>query len=97
VGLTLATDGIVGELTERGIGDHRLRVFTGSGTDEVVGSDQDPVAAEDREFVDVVLGRVDAWPPTSSPSTTGPSCSPTSPPGVCPPRPCRRCSSSPAP
>ena len=58
VSLQLVVEGAVVELVERGLVDHELRVTTAGGV-QVVQSDQDPVAAEDREFVDVLLGRSD--------------------------------------
>jgi predicted dehydrogenase len=57
VALHLVADGLVVELAERSLTDHELRVVTADGED-VVRSDEDPIRAEDREFVDVVLGRV---------------------------------------
>lgn len=56
VGLQVVTEGRVVELSERSLTDHSLRVVTADG-EEVSRSDEDPVAAEDREFVDVLLGR----------------------------------------
>ncbi|MDP9428456.1 MAG: Gfo/Idh/MocA family oxidoreductase [Actinomycetota bacterium] len=56
VGLQVVADGRVVELSERGLDDHELRVVTADG-EEVVRTDEDPIAAEDREFVDVLLGR----------------------------------------
>ncbi len=56
VGLQVVAEGRVVELSERSLTDHELRVVTADG-EEVVRSDEDPVAAEDREFVDVLLGR----------------------------------------
>lgn len=53
VGLRLVADGRVVELRERGLSDHELHVDDL----QVVRSDQDPVAAEDRAFVDALLGR----------------------------------------
>ena len=57
VALQVVTDGCVLELSERGLTDHELRVTTADG-EEVLRSEQDPIATEDREFVDVLLGRV---------------------------------------
>ena len=57
VALHLVADGLVVEISERGLTDHELRIVTGDG-EEVVRSDQSPIATEDREFVDVLLGRV---------------------------------------
>ncbi len=57
VALHLVADGLAVEITERSLTDHELRVVGADG-EEVVRSDQDPIAAEDREFLDVVLGRV---------------------------------------
>ena len=58
VGLHLVGDGYAVELAESAIVDHELRITDRSGT-TVERSDQDPVAAEDRAFVDAVLGRGD--------------------------------------
>jgi hypothetical protein len=58
VGLQVVADGRVVELSERSLDDHRLRVVTADG-EEVQRTDADPIAAEDREFVDVLLGRAD--------------------------------------
>ena len=57
VALHLVADGLVVEIAERSLTDHELRVITADGED-VVRSDEDPILAEDREFLDVVLGRV---------------------------------------
>jgi predicted dehydrogenase len=57
VALHLVAEGLVVELVERSLTDHELRVVTVDGED-VVRSDEDPILAEDREFLDVVLGRV---------------------------------------
>jgi predicted dehydrogenase len=57
VALHAVADGLVVEVSERGLTDHELRIATADG-EEVVRSDQDPIAVEDREFVDVLLGRV---------------------------------------
>jgi myo-inositol 2-dehydrogenase/D-chiro-inositol 1-dehydrogenase len=56
VGVQVVAEGRVVELAERSLTDHELRVVTADG-EEVSRSDEDPVAAEDREFVDVLLGR----------------------------------------
>ena len=56
VALHVVTDGRVLEISERGLNDHELRLTTSDGT-EVLRSEQSPIAAEDREFVDVLLGR----------------------------------------
>ena len=56
VGLQVVTEDRVVELSERSLTDHSLRVVTADG-EEVCRSDEDPVAAEDREFVDVLHGR----------------------------------------
>jgi myo-inositol 2-dehydrogenase / D-chiro-inositol 1-dehydrogenase len=55
VGLQLVTEGLAVEVTERGQSDHELRVSDADG-EETTGSGQDPVAVEDREFLDVLLG-----------------------------------------
>ena len=57
VALHLVADGLAVEIAERSLTDHELRVVTADG-EEVHRSDEDPIAAEDREFLDVVLGRV---------------------------------------
>jgi len=54
--LQAVADGVVVEVSERGISDHELRIATAEG-EEVLRSDQDPIAVEDREFLDVLLGR----------------------------------------
>jgi predicted dehydrogenase len=59
-GLHLVADGIVLELSERSLTDHELRVFHGAGDEEVLGSDEDPIAREDREFLDVLAGHAPA-------------------------------------
>ena len=59
VGLQLVAEGMVVELVERSLTDHELRVVTGSG-EQVVQSAQDPVAQEDRAFVDALRGDADA-------------------------------------
>ena len=56
VALHLVAEGRVLEISERGLTDHELRVAGGDGTD-VLQSETDPIAAEDREFIDVLLGR----------------------------------------
>lgn len=58
VGLHLFAEGTAVELLERGLGDHELRVRTGDG-EHVAQSDQDPVAREDRAFLDALRGDVD--------------------------------------
>lgn len=58
VGLQLVGPGGVLELTERALSDHELRVTDAAG-EQVVHSSQDPIATEDREFVDVLQGRAD--------------------------------------
>jgi myo-inositol 2-dehydrogenase/D-chiro-inositol 1-dehydrogenase len=57
VALHLIADGLAVEITERSLTDHELRVVTADGED-VVRSQENPILAEDREFLDVVLGRV---------------------------------------
>jgi myo-inositol 2-dehydrogenase / D-chiro-inositol 1-dehydrogenase len=59
VGLQLVTEGLAVEVTERGLSDHELRVCDADG-EETTGSDEDPVAVEDREFLDVLLGAAPA-------------------------------------
>lgn len=55
VGLHLVAQGTVVEVSERGLCDHELRVVTLAG-ERVVQSDQDPVAVEDRSFIDALRG-----------------------------------------
>jgi predicted dehydrogenase len=55
VGLQLLGAGRVVELGERSLTDHELRVTTVDGAD-VTASDEDPIAREDREFLDAVRG-----------------------------------------
>ncbi|WP_346622187.1 Gfo/Idh/MocA family oxidoreductase [Blastococcus montanus] len=57
VALQVVADGRVIELSERGLTDHELRVITADG-EETLRSEQNPIATENREFVDVLLGRV---------------------------------------
>ncbi|MGY1914275.1 Gfo/Idh/MocA family protein [Blastococcus sp. SYSU DS0973] len=56
VALQVVAGGRVLELSERGLTDHELRVTSADG-EEVLRSEQNPIATEDREFVDVLLGR----------------------------------------
>lgn len=58
VGLHAFADGVAVELSERSLCEHQLRVVTTAGDEQVVRSEADPVAAEDREFLDAVRGRV---------------------------------------
>jgi predicted dehydrogenase len=57
VALHVIAEDVVVEITERGLTDHELRVVTADGED-VVRTDEDPILAEDREFLDVLLGRL---------------------------------------
>jgi myo-inositol 2-dehydrogenase / D-chiro-inositol 1-dehydrogenase len=57
VALHVVADGLVVEIAERGLTDHELRVVTADG-EEVLRSEENPIVAEDREFLDVLLGRV---------------------------------------
>ena len=50
-------DGMVAEVCERSLCDHEQRVITAAGED-VEQSGEDPIEAEDREFLDAVLGRI---------------------------------------
>jgi predicted dehydrogenase len=59
VGLQLVAEGAVVDLVERGLVDHELRVVTDS-DERVTQSAQDPIAREDRDFVDALRGKVDA-------------------------------------
>ena len=58
VGLHLYAEGTAVELLERGLGDHEVRLRTGDG-EQVVSSDQDVIADEDRAFVDALHGETD--------------------------------------
>lgn len=58
VGLRLMAEGQVVEISERAICDHELRVATADG-ERVVQSDDDPIAREDRDFVDALRGHVE--------------------------------------
>jgi len=58
VGLQVVSDGMVAEMCERSLSDHECRVVTAEG-EELERSDEDPIEAEDRQFVDAVLGRND--------------------------------------
>jgi predicted dehydrogenase len=55
VGLQVVADGWSLDVSERSLSDHELRVLTGDG-EEVVVTGEDPVAAEDRAFLDAVRG-----------------------------------------
>lgn len=55
VALSVVAEGLLLEVVERGLCDHELRIVTSDG-ERVVGSDQDPIAAEDAEFVAAVRG-----------------------------------------
>ncbi|HEX2072794.1 MAG TPA: Gfo/Idh/MocA family oxidoreductase [Geodermatophilus sp.] len=59
VGLHVVAEGAAVEIGERGLSDHELRVVTAAG-EEVLRSEEDPIAREDREFLDVLLGRAAA-------------------------------------
>ncbi|SDX91299.1 Predicted dehydrogenase [Modestobacter sp. DSM 44400] len=56
VGLQLVAEGRAIDISERGLTDHELRVATATG-ERVDQSIQDPISREDREFLDVLLGR----------------------------------------
>jgi myo-inositol 2-dehydrogenase / D-chiro-inositol 1-dehydrogenase len=58
VGLHLVGDGYAAELSEASLTDHALRVVDGTGT-STERTDENPIAKEDRAFVDAVLGRRD--------------------------------------
>ena len=58
VGLHLIGDGLMAELSETSLTKHELRLVTAN-ADDVQRSAEDPIAVEDREFVDVLLGRAD--------------------------------------
>jgi predicted dehydrogenase len=55
VGLRLLGAGLAVDLGERSLTDHELNVTTADGS-EVTASTQDPIAVEDREFLDAVRG-----------------------------------------
>lgn len=57
VGVRLVADQLLVELFERSLLDHELRVTSGATGTHVEVSDQDAIEREDREFVDVLLGR----------------------------------------
>ncbi|WP_299056175.1 Gfo/Idh/MocA family oxidoreductase [uncultured Nocardioides sp.] len=59
VGVQLVGEGYAVELRERAIVDHELTVTTAAGT-VTKRSPQDPIAAEDRAFLDAVAGRGEA-------------------------------------
>lgn len=59
VGLRLVADQLVVELIERSLLDHELRVASGASPTRFEVSDQDAIEREDREFVDVLLGRTE--------------------------------------
>ncbi len=61
VGLQLVTAGQLINLRERALSDHELRVATGDG-EQVVRSKEDPVAREDRAFVDALRDGHDRVP-----------------------------------
>ena len=61
VSLRLVTDGRLVDLRERALSDHELRVSTGEG-EQVVRDRQDPIATEDRAFVDALLAGNDSVP-----------------------------------
>ena len=58
VGLHLIGDGLMAELSETSLTEHELRLVTAD-ADDVQRSAEDPIEREDREFVDVLLGRAD--------------------------------------
>lgn len=58
VGLQVVGDGYVAELSEAALVDHELRISDQAGT-RVERVDENPIAKEDRAFVDAVLGRDD--------------------------------------
>jgi predicted dehydrogenase len=55
----LVAEGRTVEIAERGLTDHELRVGNGDGEVVLTRSEEDPIAREDREFLDVLLGRAD--------------------------------------
>ena len=61
VGLQLVTEGRLLDLRETALSDHELRVTSSKG-DQVVRSDEDPIAREDRSFVEALHGRHDRVP-----------------------------------
>ncbi len=58
VGLQLVAEGRIVDVCERTLIDHELRVLTGDGETRVR-SREDPIAREDREFVDALRGDVE--------------------------------------
>jgi myo-inositol 2-dehydrogenase / D-chiro-inositol 1-dehydrogenase len=59
VALQLIGEGYAMEVAERSLTDHRLRIFTATASRQEC-SEQDPIAAEDREFLNVLLDRQEA-------------------------------------
>ena len=59
VGVRLMGQGLVVEISERALDDHEVRIVTQDG-EQSERSDQDPIAREDREFIDAVKGEVDS-------------------------------------
>lgn len=55
VALRLVGEDQMVDLVERALSDHELRV-SGAGVEQVVQSDEDPIAREDRSFVDALRG-----------------------------------------
>jgi predicted dehydrogenase len=53
----VVAEGRTVEVCERGLTDHELRVATGLGEVVLTRSGEDPIAREDRQFLDVLLGR----------------------------------------
>lgn len=56
VGLQLTLEGRLLEVSERALSDHELRLTDADG-DEVVQTDEDPIAREDRAFLDALRGQ----------------------------------------
>ena len=56
VGVHVVSDGVALELSEASLTDHELRVVTVDG-DSTSTSQENPIEREDRDFVDVLLGR----------------------------------------
>jgi myo-inositol 2-dehydrogenase / D-chiro-inositol 1-dehydrogenase len=59
VGLQLVSNGSLLEVVERSLTDHELRIVS-EDVEEVVVTDEDPIAAEDRAFLDALQGDPEA-------------------------------------
>ena len=62
VGLQLTLEGRLLDVSERALSDHELRLVDADG-EQVVQTDEDPIACEDRAFLDALAGRGEALVP----------------------------------